>query len=157
LGRNLDCAFTSPPYFSTERYNEGGEKEELQSWSKFNEYNKWRDDFYLPVAQNSFNSLNDNGVLMTNILDPKVNNKRYRSGDELVDMLKDNFIGQVGMRIMQRPQGVNVFKDEKGNFDKAAMDKFMDRIYIENVWCFSKDKNRDIFKYTKLGTLEEFI
>ena len=41
--------------------------------------------------------------------------------------------------------------------DKAAMDKFMDRIYIENVWCFSKDKNRDIFKYTKLGTLEEFI
>ena len=72
-------------------------------------------------------------------------------------MLKDNFIGQVGMRIMQRPQGVNVFKDEEGNFDKAAMDKFMDRIYIENVWCFSKDKNRDIFKYTKLGTLEEFI
>ena len=29
-----------------------------------------------------------------------------------VDMLKDNFIGQVGMRIAQRPQGANVFKDE---------------------------------------------
>ena len=155
--KNVDCAFTSPPYFSTERYNEGGEKEELQSWAKFNEYDKWRDDFYLPVAQNSFNSLSDNGVLMTNILDPKINNKRYRSGDELVDMLKDNFIGQVGMRIMQRPQGVNVFKDEEGNFDKAAMDKFMDKIYIENVWCFSKDKNKDLFKYTKLGTLEEFM
>ena len=28
--KNVDCAFTSPPYFSTERYNEGGEKEELQ-------------------------------------------------------------------------------------------------------------------------------
>ena len=24
---NIDCAFTSPPYFCTERYNEGGEKE----------------------------------------------------------------------------------------------------------------------------------
>ena len=35
---NVDCAFTSPVYFSTERYNEGGEKEELQSWAKFNEY-----------------------------------------------------------------------------------------------------------------------
>ena len=23
---NVDCAFTSPPYFSTERYNEGGEQ-----------------------------------------------------------------------------------------------------------------------------------
>ena len=42
--KNVDCAFTSPPYFSTERYNEGGEKEELQSWFKFNEYEKWRDD-----------------------------------------------------------------------------------------------------------------
>ena len=40
---------------------------------------------------------------------------------------------------------------------KDAMDKFMDKIYIENIWCFSKDKDRDIFKHTKLGTLEEFI
>ena len=157
---NVDCAFTSPPYFSTERYNEGGEKEELQSWAKFNEYDKWRDDFYLPVAQNSFNSLSDNGVLMTNILDPKINGKRYHSGDELVDMLKDNFIGQVGMRIAQRPQGKNVFSkivDNKEVFDKEAMDKFMDKIYIENVWCFSKNKERDIFKHTKVGTLEDFI
>ena len=45
--------FTSPPYFSTERYNEGGEKEENQSWFKFDEYSKWRDDFYLPVAKKS--------------------------------------------------------------------------------------------------------
>ena len=158
--KNVDCAFTSPPYFSTERYNEGGKNEELQSWAKFDEYDKWRDDFYLPVAQNSFDSLNDNGVLMTNILDPKVNNKRYRSGDQLCDMLKDNFIGQVGMRIAQRPQGKNVFSkivDNEEVFDKDAMDKFMDKIYIENIWCFSKDKDRDIFKHTKLGTLEEFI
>ena len=70
---------------------------------------------------------------MTNILDPKINGKRYRSGDELCDMLRHSFLGQVGMRIAQRPQGANVFKDEEGNFDKAAMDKFMDKIYIENV------------------------
>ena len=50
----IDCAFTSPPYFSTERYNEGGEHAEDQSWSKFNEYNAWRDEFYLLVAKKSF-------------------------------------------------------------------------------------------------------
>ena len=81
---------------------------------------------------------------MTNILDPKSKSKRYRSGDELVDMLKDNFMGQVGMRIMQRPQGVTVFKDEEGNFDKNAMDRFMNKIYIENVWCFKGQKQRFI-------------
>ena len=94
---------------------------------------------------------------MVNILDPKVKGKRYRSGDELVDMLKPYFLGQVGMRISQRPQGASVFKDEDGNFDKEAMDKFMKKIYIENVWCFSKDKTQDLFKHIRRGTLEDFI
>jgi len=154
---NVDCAFTSPPYFSTERYNEGGEKEELQSWAKYNEYNKWRDEFYLPVAKNSFDSLSHNGVLMVNILDPKVNGIRHRSGDELVESLKDNFIGQIGMRIQQRPQGASVFKDKDGNFDKAAMNEFMNKIYIENIWCFSKNKNKGSELFPEKGTLEDFL
>ena len=154
---NVDCAFTSPPYFSTERYNEGGEKEELQSWAKFTKYETWRDNFYLPVSHNSFKSLSDRGVMMVNILDPKVKGKRYRSGDELVDSLRGSFLGQIGMRIMQRPQGASVFKDEDGNFDKNAMDEFMDKSYIENVWCFARDTTTDLFAATKRGTLEDFL
>ena len=95
--------------------------------------------------------------MMVNILDPKVKNKRYRSGDELVDMLLPNFMGQVGMRIMQRPQGASVFKDEDGNFDKKKMDEFMNKMYIENIWYFSKDKNKDIFKHCRVSTLESFL
>ena len=154
---NVDCAFTSPPYFSTERYNEGGKFEEDQSWSKFSTYEMWRDFFYLPVARKSFESLSDNGVLMVNILDPKVKGKRYRSGDELCDHLKEHFIGQCGMRIMQRPQGASVFKDEDGNFDKTAMDVFMKKVYIENIWCFAKNKEFDLFRHTKSNTLEQFF
>ena len=155
--KDVDCSFTSPPYFSTERYNEGGEKEELQSWSRYNTYEKWRDDFYLPVSHNSFKSLSDRGVMMVNILDPKVKGKRYRSGDELVDSLRGSFLGQIGMRIMQRPQGKSVFSDEDGNFDKNAMDEFMDKSYIENVWCFARDTTTDLFAQTKRGTLEDFL
>jgi len=155
--KDVDCSFTSPPYFSTERYNEGGDKEELQSWSRYNTYEKWRDDFYLPVSHNSFKSLSDRGVMMVNILDPKVKGKRYRSGDELVDSLRGSFLGQIGMRIMQRPQGASVFKDEDGNFDKNAMDEFMDKSYIENVWCFARDTSVDLFAATKRGTLEDFL
>ena len=83
--------------------------------------------------------------------------KRYRSCDELVDMLLPNFMGQIGMRIMQRPQGKSVFSDEQGNFDKLAMDEFMKKIYIENIWYFSKDKTKDIFKHIKRNTLENFF
>ena len=72
-------------------------------------------------------------------MDPQVKGKRYRSCDEVVDMLKDNFVGQIGMRIMQRPKSDKLFETEK---DKQ---EFMNKTFIENVWCFSKDKNFDLF------------
>ncbi len=154
---NVDCAFTSPPYFSTERYNEGGEFENEQSWAKYNTYEEWRDGFFLPVSQRSFESLNDNGVLLVNIFDPKINNKRYRASDDLVDSMEKHFMGQLGMRIMQRPQGKAVFSDEEGNFDKSQLQTFFDKIYIENIWYFGKNKDRDILQYTKSGTLDDFF
>ena len=70
--------------------------------------------------------------------------------------MKDDFIGQLGMRIMQRPQGKAVFSDEDGNFDKDAMNKFMNKIYIENIWCFGKEK-LDYFRHARKNTLEEFF
>jgi len=145
---NVDCAFTSPPYFATERYNEGGEFEKDQSWSKFAEYERWRDEFYLPVALNSFNALSEKGFLMTNIMDPKIKNVRYYSCDELVDHLQPDFLGQVGMRIMQRPQGKNKFET------KEDLVEFMNKTYIENVWCFGKYKTFDLFRHKRRATLE---
>ena len=106
----IDCAFTSPPYFATEEYNKGGELEENQSWFKFNEYDKWRDDFYLPVAEKT---MEVSKFMFVNIMDPKIHGIRYRSGDELVDKFKDKFLGQIGMRIMQRPQGRKQYKTKE--------------------------------------------
>ena len=143
---NIDCAFTSPPYFSTEQYNKGGEHEEDQSWSKFNEYDKWRDDFYLPVAEKT---MKVSKFMFVNIMDPKINGKRYRSGDELVDKFQDKFLGQIGMRIMQRPKSDTLFKDEKEKAD------FMNKMFIENVWCFGP--KTDLFKNSRKATLDEFF
>ena len=143
---DIDVAFTSPPYFSTEEYNKGGDHEEDQSWHKFNEYDKWRDDFYLPVAEKT---MKVSKFMFVNIMDPKVKGKRYRSGDELVDRLKDKFIGQIGMRIMQRPKSDTLFKDEKEKAD------FMNKIFIENVWCFGP--KTDLFKSSRKATLDEFF
>ena len=149
----IDVAFTSPPYFSTEEYNKGGELEENQSWFKFNEYEKWRDDFYLPVAEKS---MKVSRFMFCNIMDPKIKGTRYRSGDELVNHLKDRFLGQISMRIMQRPQGKAVFKDEDGNFSKEKLDENMNKMFIENVWCFG-DKDLDLFRYSRKATLDEFF
>ena len=141
---NVDCAFTSPPYFSTERYNEGGEKEELQSWAKFNEYDRWRDDFFLPVSEQC---INKSKHTLINIMDPKIKGKRYRTGDELCDKYNEKFKGQIGMRIMQRPKSDKLFKDEQ------EKKEFMSNIFIENIWYFSNE-SIDLFKKT---TLDEFF
>ena len=144
---DIDCAFTSPPYFSTEEYNKGGELEENQSWFKFNEYEKWRDDFYLPVAEKT---LSKSKFMLVNIMDPKVKNVRYRSSDELINSNRDKFLGQIGMVIMQRPQGNAKFKT------KEELNKFMAMKYIENVWCFGP-KDYDFFSSSRRATLESFL
>ena len=58
------------------------------------------------------------------------------------------------MRIMQRPQGKSKFKGEDGKLDKKQLDEFMKKIFIENIWCFSKNKKFDLFK---TATLESFF
>lgn len=145
---DIDCSFTSPPYFSTEEYNKGGEHEKDQSWFKFNEYEKWRDNFFLPVSQKCFER---SKFTLINIMDPTIKGKRYKSCDEVVDMLKDNFLGQIGMRIMQRPKSDKLFESEE------SKQEFMNRTFIENVWCFAKDKNVDLFKSVRKGTLDNFF
>jgi len=142
----IDVAFTSPPYFATEEYNKGGELEENQSWFKFNEYDRWRDDFYLLVAEKT---MEVSKFMFVNIMDPKIHGVRYRSGDELVDKFKDKFMGQIGMRIMQRPKSDTLFKDEKEKAD------FMNKMFIENVWCFGPET--DLFKNSRVATLEDFF
>ena len=142
----IDVAFTSPPYFATEEYNKGGEFESDQSWSKFNEYERWRDDFYLPVAEKS---MAVSKFMFVNIMDPKIKGTRYRSSDELVNRLKDKFIGQIGMRIMQRPKSDKLFKDEKEKAD------FRNKMFIENVWCFGPKE--DLFKQSRKANLDEFF
>ena len=106
LADDFDCTFTSPPYFATELYAAGSEFEDDQSWKKFGEYESWRDNFFIPVSEHSYNSLKDGGYCMINILDPVVKGKRYRASDDLIDFMEakyaKSFIGQIGMRYMQR-------------------------------------------------------
>ena len=67
-----------------------------------------------------------------------------------MNRLKDKFLGQIGMRIMQRPKSDTLFKDEKEKVE------FRERMFIENVWCFG-DKNFDLFQHSRKANLDEFF
>lgn len=145
----FDCAFTSPPYFSTEKYNAGGQYEEDQSWKRYDTYEKWRDNFYLPVNERTFEHLNDGGIQIVNIQDPQVHGKRYRASDDLIEHLTDkyqaNFLGNLGMRIMQRPKNVS----------KTKLQTHFSKLYIEPCWCFGKNRNSLVLP--KVGGLTQYM
>lgn len=145
----IDCAFTSPPYFSTELYNLNGKHVDDQSWKRYDTYEKWRDNFYLPVNEKTYSKLKKNGLLMVNIQDPKVKGKRYYASDDLINHLTTkyndcSFLGDLGMRIMQRPK----------NISKDKLLKFFDAIYIEPMWVFGK--SRDCL-YRKENSLDNYM
>lgn len=127
-----DLMFTSPPYFATEVYNKGGKKEELQSWSRYDTYEKWRDGFFIPSLTFALDNLKPDGIISVNIIDSVIKGKRSKICDDLVDIFgkKIPFMGQIGMRLKQRPKKKEIEKNPN----------FMARWYIENVWCFSNRK-----------------
>jgi hypothetical protein len=55
----------------------------------------------------------------------------------------------MGMRIMQRPK----------NIPKEQLDEFMNKIYIEPVWCFSKKTDPFVLvdNYMNTGSLDSFF
>ena len=67
----------------------------------------------------------------------------------MLDKFQDKFLGQIGMRIMQRPQGRKQYKT------KEELNEFMAKMFIENVWCFGPET--DLFKNSRVATLEDFF
>ena len=143
----FDCTFTSPPYFSTEQYNKGGLNEKDQSWSRYSEYDLWKTGFYFPMMDRVWERTKSGGFVCINIMDPQVKGKRYRACDDLVDYMKQkqncHFLGQIGMRIKQRPK----------KLDTMTLRHHLSTIFIENVWCFSKDVKSNF----NLPTLEKLF
>lgn len=124
----IDFSFTSPPYFCTERYNEGNEGEHLQSWSRYSTYEDWRDKFFLPVAERTMSKLKDGGHMLYNIMNPKIKGVTFNASEDLIRHFAGNFVEQIGMRIKQRPR----------NISKENSDALFSKMYIEPIWCFKK-------------------
>lgn len=100
------------------------------------------------MLENAWHVINDKGFVFINIMDPVINGKRYRTCDELVDFmcdkLKATFLGQIGMRIKQRPKKM-----------ESGLDEFLTKDFIENIWCFSK--NNGTITLNNNATLESLM
>ena len=71
---NVDCAFTSPPYFDTEKYS----LESTQSFIKFPTENEWVNGFLRKTIENSYRGLKDGKYMLINI----ANTPKYKFIEE---------------------------------------------------------------------------
>lgn len=67
IKNSIDVAFTSPPYFDTEKYSD----EDSQSYKKFPTQDKWINGFLGKTIENCKIGLKDNGRLIINIANVK--------------------------------------------------------------------------------------
>lgn len=102
-----DLMFTSPPYFGIEKYAQGTESEDMQSWKRYNEYDVWRDNFFYPVMDAMKRNCS---TVMVNIVDPVVKGKRNYIENDIRERYGIDEI--IGMWLHKRPKA----DEKKCNF-----------------------------------------
>jgi hypothetical protein len=111
--RHIDLCFSSPPYFSKEKYSE----DKNQSYKKFPVFKDWLEKFLFEAIKPQWKALRKDGVLIVNISDVFIDGdwnvicdpmNRFISGlDGAV------YMGHMGMKMAKRP---NVKSGQDGNF-----------------------------------------
>ena len=99
---SVDLVFTSPPYFNLERYCSSSD----QSYSRYQSYSLWKQEFLQTVIEESHRILKPKGKLVINIS----NLKNFKIADDLQFITKPLFrhTHQISMSMPCRPlQRVN--------------------------------------------------
>lgn len=126
IDNDIDLVFTSPPYFSTERYSD----EDTQSWKRYTTIEDWKYKFLFPVLKKAWTRLRVGGHMVINISDVLIAHKRVDICDEMVDYMltfdEAVYVGYYGMRLIHRP---NMQVEEGVNTNG---------MYIEPLWIVRK-------------------
>lgn len=116
---SVDFAFSSPPYFSLEKYCD----EETQCYIKFPTLKKWFRGYVRPTIKNIYYMLKPNKFYAVNIADFKIGSKKVRYvkkwikiskkvGFKLVDKIKMPLTTRIGSGSAPRFEYIYVFKKE---------------------------------------------
>lgn len=132
-----DIVFTSPPYFSTERYASHTDKAGDQSWSRYTTFDGWLRNFYFHVIKVSGDLIKRrNGIVLLNIADPLIglgkNKVRHEACDPGVDYAQSigmRYVGVSGLELSLRPSS----SADRSNLKQGG--------FIEPIWMFTWDRD----------------
>jgi hypothetical protein len=100
----LSLVFTSPPYFSKEKYSNDPE----QSCVKFSNYHDWKNGFLYETLKTAYEWLRPGGIIVLNIADAKFGNKVLPLEADSCEIMKELgfiFDQKYKMALAQTPGG----------------------------------------------------
>jgi len=106
-----DAAFSSPPYFNCERYND----EPTQCYNKFSNLDAWFEQYVEPTLTMVHRGLVRNGIYAVNIADYKQGKESFSIVDRWTEISKKvgfQYVETVNMLLTTRP-GVGNNREEK--------------------------------------------
>ena len=139
----FDLYFSSPPYFDTEKYGQGKDGDENQSWSRYQTFEKWK-KFFFGVTKKVCKTLQPNGKMLINIIEPRTKKgTRHNLCDNMVDYLTSetncDYEGKLGLRMMGRPNSeLKEYRNEVGDvigYGKPGLQGCV----IEPIWVFKNE------------------
>ena len=121
-GVEVDFVFTSPPYFTLERYSQ----EDTQSWKRYPQMSAWLESFLFPTLSKCWGVLSEGGRILVNIADAYTNGEREEICQPMLrhmESLGATYEGVIGYEMGARP-GKNM-----DNIGKT---------FCEPIWVWSK-------------------
>jgi hypothetical protein len=142
---HFDMVFTSPPYFSVERYS----YDDTQSWVRYKDINDWNKDFLQTTLGNLWGSIKSGGYLLVNISDVYTNSKwsTDRGWLEICNPMNDylsklgEYQGCIGMEMAKRPNsgGAGTAKTYEGSvWTEKSLENKADKKFGEPIWVWKK-------------------
>jgi len=142
---HFDMVFTSPPYFSVERYS----YDDTQSWVRYKDINDWNKDFLQTTLGNLWGSIKSGGYLLVNISDVYTNSKwsTDRGWLEICNPMNDYLLklgeyqGCIGMEMAKRPNsgGAGTAKTYEGSvWTEKSLENKQDKKFGEPIWVWKK-------------------
>jgi hypothetical protein len=146
----FDIAFTSPPYFSVERYS----YDDTQSWVRYKTIDAWNEQFLHKALGKIWKTLKKGGVLIVNIADvyasSKGTDKGYRAittpmNEYLEKQEGAEYLGCMGMEMAKRPGSAGagaIIEGDESRYTDEALAKAAeagDKTFCEPMWVWRKN------------------
>jgi hypothetical protein len=143
----FDTVFTSPPYFSVERYS----YDDTQSWVRYKQIDDWNKNFLQKTIENLWCSIKSGGYLLVNIADVFARTGSDKGMVEICNPMNDflstlsdsEYQGCIGMEMAKRPNsgGAGMARGSDERFQDSTIqraEETKDKRFAEPIWIWKK-------------------